>query len=108
MFSSQVQAALAAGAAAILTWQVLPLAIDPDQNYDFTWDSDGGQVIQALTAYASCQARVAMRTTVAVLQSSPGIGSSIATNSSTWRHKLVLGPWNKAWAASLLCWELRI
>lgn len=56
VFSSQIQAALAAGAAAIMTWEVLPMTIDPGQTFDFTWNSDGGQVIQALTAYASCQA----------------------------------------------------
>ena len=37
-----------------MTWEVLPMVIDTHQLYDFTWDSDGGQVLQALTTYASC------------------------------------------------------
>ena len=37
-----------------MTWQVLPIIVDPNQTYDFTWDSDAGQVIQALTTYAAC------------------------------------------------------
>lgn len=57
VFNSQIQAALAAKAAAIVTWQVLPMVVDPDQSYDFTWDSDAGQVIQALTTYATCLVR---------------------------------------------------
>ena len=54
MFNSQVQAAIDAGAAAIMTWQVLPMIIDTVQTYDYTWDSDGGEVIKALTTYATC------------------------------------------------------
>lgn len=54
VFNSQIEAALAANAAAIMTWQVLPMLVDPEQTYDFTWDSDAGQVIQALTTYAAC------------------------------------------------------
>ena len=41
-----------------MTWEVLPILIDTLQTYDFTWDSDTGQVIQALTTYASCQVTV--------------------------------------------------
>ncbi len=54
VFNSQIQAAIAAKAAAIMTWEVLPMLIDTTQDYDFTWSSDGGQVIQALTNYATC------------------------------------------------------
>ena len=54
VLNSHIEAALAANAAAIVTWQVLPVLIDLNQTYDFTWDSDAGQVIQALTAYATC------------------------------------------------------
>ena len=52
--SSEIEAALASGAAAIMTWEVLPVLVDPDQSFDFTWDSDAGQVIQALTSFATC------------------------------------------------------
>lgn len=54
VFNSQILAAIAAKAAAIVTWEVLPMIIDTTQDYDFTWSSDGGQVIQALTNYATC------------------------------------------------------
>lgn len=30
------------------------MIVDTTQDYDFTWSSDGGQVIQALTNYATC------------------------------------------------------
>lgn len=54
VFNAQIEAALAANAAAIMTWEVLPMLVDPEQTYDFTWDSDAGQVLQALTTYAAC------------------------------------------------------
>lgn len=54
VLNSQIETALAANAAAIVTWEVLPTLVDPEQTYDFTWDSDAGHVIQALTAYATC------------------------------------------------------
>ncbi len=58
VFNSQIQAAIAGKAAAIMTWEVLPMLIDTTQDYDFTWSSDGGQVIQALTNYATCLVQI--------------------------------------------------
>lgn len=54
VFNSLIQAAIAGKAAAIMTWEVLPMIIDRMQEYDFAWSSDGGQVIQALTNYGTC------------------------------------------------------
>ena len=35
------------------------MIIDTTQDYDFTWSSDGGQVMQALTNYAACLVHMA-------------------------------------------------
>lgn len=54
VYSSQIEAAIAAGAAAIVAWEELPNIIDPTQYYDYTWNSDGGAVIGALASFAYC------------------------------------------------------
>ena len=67
VYDSQVKAAIAAGAGAIMAWEELPMIIEPSQEYDYTWHSDGGEVIGALARYASCLVR---RTCIANLRNS--------------------------------------
>lgn len=54
VYDSQVRAAIAAGAGAVLAWEELPMIVDPSQDWDYTWNSDGGEVIGALAHAAYC------------------------------------------------------
>lgn len=89
MFNAQIEAALAANAAAIMTWEVLPMLVDPEQTYDFTWDSDAGQVLQALTTYAACLVCLPL----ALLPCSPR-----SPPPSPALHSLITHPWSCKWA----------